>query len=121
MDKELALYYIDVAAGEVRSKYLSCFPGQEITYVIKAQQARQFQESNYTGPLPSMISAECRATGSAPVSVTQELIAIANAWEQVGAEIEYVRRKGKIEIESSTSPEQVNLICAQYISQLKAL
>src|SRR3954469_19016059 len=45
--KESAAGSIDVAAGVARSRYITVAPGQEGTYVYKAEHARAFKAAGY--------------------------------------------------------------------------
>lgn len=121
MNKETAKYYIDVAAGEARSKYISTGPRQEAIYMIKSLQARKFKDSGYVGTVPPLVNAEVQATGLPAQQVTDMIISTEDAWIVLAAEIERIRRSAKIAIDQLTDLNEISTYCQNTINTLKNL
>lgn len=121
MNRDLAKYYIDIAAGEARGKYFSSGLGQESTYLFKSFQAKEFKAANYTGTIPSLIQVEIDVTGKSPQEATDYILATEAMWVQLLAIIERIRRSGKLQIDSLTDAEEISNSCETTIKQLKSL
>ena len=87
---------IDEAAGKARARYITVAPGQEGTYILKAQHAEQYKAANYTGIVPLMVESEATATGLTPKEATDAILMQYTAWIVKAAEIEGCRRKWKV-------------------------
>lgn len=98
---------IDNAAGVARSKYITVSPGQEGTYLMKAQRAREFVAAEYQGPVPILIQAEVDATGATAQQACADILAQEAAWEYKTGQIETARRKGKELVKAATTAADV--------------
>lgn len=98
---------IDSAAGVARSKYITVSPGQEGTYLMKMQRAREFVTANYQGPVPILVQAEVDATGVTPQQACADILAQEAAWEYKAGQIETARRKGKELVKAATTAADV--------------
>ena len=108
---------IDEAAGLARSKYITVAAGQEITYILKGQQAQAYKAANYTGPVPAMVQAEADAEGITPQAATDNILAQQDAWVIKAAQIEQARRTAKVQLPNAEDKiafanEQIALIKA---------
>lgn len=99
---------IDNAAGEARAKYITIAPGQEGTYLLKAQRARELSAKNYQGPVPSLIQAEMDATGATVQQACADILAQEAAWEYKAGQIETARRVGKERVKAATTSAEIN-------------
>ncbi len=99
---------IDSAAGVARTKYITVSPGQEGTYLMKAQRAREFVAANYQGNVPFLVQAEVTATGVTPQQACADILAQEAAWEYKAGQIETARRKGKERVKAATTSEEIN-------------
>lgn len=98
-----ALTDIDADAGKARARYITIAPGQEATYLLKAQQAVAFKAAGYTGPVPGLVQAEIDATGATATVATDAILTQQAAWEAKAAQIESARRTGKVHVASATN------------------
>jgi len=119
MRKDIANHYIDEAAGEARSKYISSGVGQESTYLFKSFQAKEFKAVGYLGPVPTLIQVEVDVTGLTPQEAADYIITTETKWVQVLSMIEKIRRSGKIRIESLVEPEEISQACEEILEILK--
>lgn len=103
-DQESALVAIDAAAGAARARYITVAPGQEATYMLKAEQARAYKAAGYPAASLAaypMVEAEAHAiNGAAPTAAQSQaaadgIIAQADAWIAKAAQIERSRITGK--------------------------
>ena len=99
---------IDSAAGETRAKYITIAPGQEGTYMLKAQRARELSAKNYQGPVPILIQAEMDATGATVQQACADILAQEAAWEYKAGQIETARRVGKEHVKAATTSVEIN-------------
>lgn len=116
-----ALATIDTAAGTARSRYITTVPGQEATYLIKAEQARDYQAVGYTGTVPSLVQAEADATGEAPQLACDRILAEEAAWVAKAAQIETARRRGKIAAQAAADVPSVEAARDTALADLAAL
>lgn len=96
--KTAALAAIDAAAGAARARYITIAPGQEATYLIKADQATAFKAAAYTGTVPGLVQAEIDATGATAQQAADDILAQEAAWAVLAALIESARRRGKVAV-----------------------
>lgn len=116
-----SLAAIDTAAGAARSRYITTVPGQEATYLIKAQQARDYQAAGHTGTVPSLVQAEADATGETPQLACGRILAEEAAWIAKAAQIETARRRGKIAAQAAADVPAVEAARDVAIAELAAL
>lgn len=96
--KTTALASIDANAGKARARYITIAPGQEATYLLKAQQAAAFKARNYAGDVPGLVQAEVDSTGAIAQAATDAILSQQAAWEIKAAHIESARRRGKVAV-----------------------
>lgn len=94
---------VDQAAGRARARYITVAPGQEITYLLKGQQAEAYKAAGYTGQVPPMIEAEANAVGCSPQEAADDILAQQALWVVKAAQIEASRRSWKLSIATSNS------------------
>jgi hypothetical protein len=98
---------IDVAAGRTRQKYITTVPGQEATYLLKAQQADAFKAAGYAGPVPGLVAAEVTATGAAARQACDAILAERDLWAAIAAQVEAARRGGKVAAAAAATVKDV--------------
>ena len=120
--RERAYLLVDGAAGQARLRYITSVPGQAETYTRKETQARTWAAAGFTGPAPSFIAAEATALGVTPQSVAENVIALADSWENgKGPEIEAARIGGKAAITAATDAAGVEVAMQAAIAALDSL
>lgn len=107
---------IDKAAGQTRARYITAVPGQEVTYILKERQAREYKSAGYpsnASAWPFVVSEARSVSGAATPNQVQlqqgadGIIAQADAWIVLAAQIEQVRRTAKISAIAGTNPADV--------------
>jgi hypothetical protein len=97
---------IDRVAGEARLRYITDVPGQQATYLIKAQQARQYL-ADTAAPVPPYVQAEADAMGVSPVAAAESIAELETLWSDVvGPGIERARRAGKIAVSAASGEDE---------------
>ncbi|MBI2306101.1 MAG: hypothetical protein HYU78_02245 [Rhodocyclales bacterium] len=120
--KSIALAAIDTTAGAARARYITVATGQEATYLMKGQQARDYAAAGYSGPVPLMVAAEQAAAGDAsPQAAADRIIAEEAAWSAKAAQIEQERRSRKIAVAAAADAEAVAAIRAAAETALQAM
>lgn len=119
--KARALAAIDRAAGVARARYITVAPGQEATYILKAQQAAAFKADGYAGSVPGLVQAEINATGASAQAATDAILAQEAAWSVKAAQIESARRCGKVAVGNAADAAAVEAAQAAAIAELGAL
>jgi len=119
--KAAALAAIDRAAGVARARYITIAPGQEATYLLKAQQAAAFKGAGYAGAVPGLVQAEVDATGATPQEAADAILAEGAAWEFKAAQIESARRRGKVAAGNAADVAGVQVAQAAAEVELEAL
>jgi hypothetical protein len=96
---------IDALAGQARLKYISTSPGQDATYTAKLKDAEAYVAAGYPTDASAYkwIMTEATHTQMTPVQVANRIIAAANLWITVGAEIEGARQAAKVAIKVATT------------------
>jgi hypothetical protein len=121
-EKKRALDAIDVKAGQVRLRFITDVPGQQATYIRKAEQARAYAAAGYTGTLPPYIAAEAAATGLTAAQCSDTIIGLSDLWEgTIGPAIEQVRIGGKQAVTAAADIEAVNTALATALGTLEAI
>lgn len=116
-----ALAAIDAAAGAARARYITIAPGQEATYLIKAQQARDYRAAGYTGPVPALVQAEADATGETPAAACDSILAEEAVWVAKAALIESARRRGKVAVGAAADAAAVEAARDAALAELAGL
>ncbi len=119
--KAAALSAIDAEAGAARARYITVAPGQEATYILKAQQAAAFKAGGYSGPVPGLVQAEMDATGATAQAAADDILAQEAAWAYKAAQIESARRRGKVAAGNAADAASVEAARAAAIAELGAL
>lgn len=114
---------VDQAAGAARSRYLTVAPGQEATYIAKELSARAYKAAGYPSDTTAYpwIAAESVATGATPTVAADNIIATADAWAAIGAQIEEIRISGKALINTKMNQNTINTALATILAQLDAI
>lgn len=116
-----ALSAIDATAGAARARYITVAPGQEATYILKAQQAAAFKAGGYSGPAPGLVQAEMDATGATAQAAADDILAQEAAWAYKAAQIESARRRGKVAAGNAADAAAVEAARAAAIAELGTL
>lgn len=101
---------IDQQAEESRARHLTQGHGQALTYAEKEKEARDLLGGG-AGPWP-LLSAESQATGAVPVELAAAVLAAAERWRGVAAQIEGRRRGAKVAVERAGSIQDVAAVLA---------
>lgn len=121
MTRAEMLAAIDVKAGAVRACYITVAPGQEATYILKGSQARRFADGGYAGSPPGLVAAEAAATGETPRQAADRIMFEEDAWANLAAGIELVRRSGKMGVINASSELDAEAAYTTTISNLMAM
>ena len=121
MKHQMAYDYIDMAAGEARSRYITVGAGQESTYILKAQHAREYKDAGYEGNIPVLVKAEMDATGESAKVCTDTIILQETQWVYLSGQIETIRRTGKITIKTMTDPIEISNYCETVVTLLNSI
>lgn len=119
--KAAALAAIDAEAGRARARYITVAPGQEATYILKAQQAAAFKAGGYAGAVPGLVQAEMDATGATAQQAADDILAQEAAWAYKAAQIESARRRGKVAAGNAAAAAAVEAARTAAIAELGAL
>lgn len=98
--------WVDALAGETRARFISTVPGQEATYLKKADEAARYTEGDDPAGYP-YITAEAAATGQTPAAVAALIAAKAAQWTTINAQIEAIRIAAKAGGAALTPPERL--------------
>jgi hypothetical protein len=93
---------VDKLAGETRALFLTVSAGQELTYLMKLNEAKSFPDA----PTP-WIDLEASETGKTTQEVVQTILDTAQIWEIVGSQIEAARMKAKLAIKNAVSVKEM--------------
>ena len=116
---QTALRDIDLAAGQARTRYITEVPGQQATYLAKAEQAATFKAAGYEGEAPAYVKMEAQATGMTAKQATDTILATKAAWETTtGPRIEYLRRSGKITVTRASTVEEIEATARKVLAEL---
>jgi hypothetical protein len=120
--KALAGADIDAAAGAARLRYITDVPGQQVTYLRKAEQAAAFTAAGFVGGVPAYIQAEADATGQTPAQACQSILAVSDLWEkQVGPLIEFERRRAKLAAAAAQTADDLATVRTAALVALAAI
>lgn len=115
------LAHIDAKAGYVRAQYITIAPGQEATYMLKAQQARDYIAAAYAGAVPPLIAAEMGATGADAPTACAAIVGQESAWGELAAAVELARLSGKRAVRAAATEADAAAALAVAIEQLNGL
>ena len=112
---------IDSAAGDARARYIAVAAGQEAVYILKDQQARAYAAANYSGSVPPLVQADVDALNVSPQQAANGIIAQADAWIAIAAQIEQARRSGKAAVAASLTAADARAAADAALATLAAL
>ncbi len=115
---------VDTAAGAARARYTTVVPGQDAVYTAKLDEAKRFSAAGYPWLQAAQYRLVAAEAWSAGVNLTQaadRIIAAANAWTDVSAEIERIRVKAKIDVDVAPTPRAVFAVSTTAVSQLEGI
>lgn len=114
---------VNKAAGEARTRYVTDIPFQEGAYQMKEVDVRQYKADGYPDDLTMYphTAAESSATGLSPKDAADAIILQADKWILLSCEIERLRRKAIVEINSVVELSQVYQISEDCIKELEAI
>ncbi len=119
---------IDRVAGEAALRYITSRPGQEATYLRKAEQAKAHKVAGYPSDLAPypMIAIEldaARVTNQTATAqaATDYILATEAIWNIKAADIERARRVGKEKVRAATTEAAVIAARDEAVRMLKAL
>lgn len=112
---------IDSVAGSVRARYITIAPGQESTYLIKAQQAAEFKAGGYSGQIPGLVQAEVSATGATAKQAADAILTMQAEWVAIAAQIESARRRGKVTVTNAQSVIEIDEARDSAIAELSLI
>jgi hypothetical protein len=100
---------VDELAGQTRLKYISTSPGQDATYTAKLRDAEAYIAADYPTDASGYkwIGAEAAHTQMTPAQVADRIIASANLWVTIGAEIEGARQAAKVAIKAAATASDI--------------
>ena len=91
---------VDIAAEIARGRFVTPGAGQALAYLRKEAEAREVMAGGAPGP---HVAAEAAVLGVSPVTAAAEIVARADAFARISAEIEGIRRATKIAIDRAGS------------------
>lgn len=119
---------IDRAAGETAVRYITNRPGQEATYLRKAEQAKAHKAAAYPSDLTAypLIACELEAMRiTAPTATaaqaTDYILATEAIWNIKAAEIERARRIGKEKVRAATTDPAIRAARDEAIAALRLM
>ena len=92
---------IDNMAEQMRSRFVTALPAQIGTYVLKESAARAWLADNDASTV--MLAPEAAARGMTVAELAAEVIANANAWNELSGQIEGIRFGAKARVTSATT------------------
>ena len=117
ISKSRTLIDIDNAAGTTRLKYITDVPGQAAVYATKLEQAQAYIADQTI--IGGYLKADAEASNTSILETAQQIVDKANLWNNVtGPQIEVIRRKYKLAVDSAATSQQVFEIRNIAISEL---
>jgi hypothetical protein len=108
---------VDSIAGNKRLNYITDIPAQDLTYISKLNEAKDFKNAGY--PIDATpylwINTEALATNKTTQEVVDNILAISNSWAITGAKIEGYRLEAKTKINAATDITSAR----QFVQQFK--
>lgn len=119
-----AMDTINVVLTSVRKRFITDLPGQDMTYMRKDKEAREYLalpvEPTDLTPFPFLAS-EIGITASTAYQVAQVIVNLANSWAIVGSRIEAIRLRANNSVAAATTNAEVNQALNQLSADLTAL
>ena len=121
--KTYAKRTIDRYAGNIRGKFVTTVPGQEMTYQEKAEQAADYVAASYPADTSNFpfIQAEIDATSKTKEQAADDILSQRATWITIGAAIEQHRLSGKKQVDEASTEEDVKNIVDSTIALLDAI
>ena len=122
-----AISAIGAAAGRARARYITTIPGQEMTYVRKAEQARAWSllgapaKAAATAADYPLLFPEAAALGQTVDALAAGVLAAESAWALKGGQIEAARVGGNEAARQAATPAAVATAAATAVAALDAL
>ena len=116
-----ALSAIDLAAGRARARFITTAPGQESVYQLKREHALNYAAAGYTGDVPAMVAAEAVAQGITEQAAADFILATAEQWIAVAAQIEQLRQAGKTAVRAAGTVAEIETIVSDTLDGLNAI
>lgn len=101
-----AIERIDSAAERCRSQYITLGSGQSMVYQEKRLEAERIVAGDMSGIFHLQLEADL--DGMTIEQKAQEVLAVAQAWSQVSAQIELLRLGAKKAVAVATTPEEIS-------------
>lgn len=104
---------IDTAAEECRNRVITPGSGQAMTYLRKAEAAKEFLAGDMPdGPQKDRITDEATRLGVTLEQAAEAIVAIADGWEAMDRTVDKVRLDAKKEIDAATTLDDIDAVCA---------
>lgn len=122
--RSAAIARVNAAAAQVRARYMTQLPGQEMIYLEKEAEAQRFLAAD---PTPTdltdfpFLAAETGFTAPTAAEVAQVYIARAGTYRQVGAQLEGTRMEAIATIEAATLRAEIQAAAAIAITLIEAM
>ena len=104
--KAAAIHAINTEAEAIRNRFITPGAGQALTYQRKEIEARAWSEGAAAEDFP-FLAAEAASTGMAIGEVAALVVAQADAWIAIGAQIEGLRRGALVAVEAAETPSEI--------------
>ena len=106
--KAAAIALVDQQAGEVRSRYITVAPGQEMVYLEKRQEAERYIANPSIAPDDILhLTREAALNGITVMDQAEIVLTMARQWKQVSGPIEDMRLSAKKAIDAATTPAEI--------------
>ena len=113
--KALAIARINAASGLARQRYITTSPGQDMIYIAKEREALAFLAAS-TDDLTTypLLAAEVGVTALTAWELAQVWANVSVYWRAVAAQIEGVRMRALVQIETASDPKAVTAVLAAF-------
>ncbi|WP_427501395.1 hypothetical protein ACQE3E_06750 [Methylomonas sp. MED-D] len=114
---------VDRLAGEIRARYITVSPGQEVTYALKRAEAAAYIAAAYPADATAYpwIAAEATATGKTPAQAADRIAEKAAEWVAIGSQIEGARQAAKAAISAASSAADIWAAKAAFVAAVEGL
>jgi hypothetical protein len=115
---------VDYIIKQARLLFVTDIPGQEMIYLRKEQEAREFV---LLDPVPvdlsefPFIAVEIGITGQTATEVAQVFLNLASAWKMIGATLEGLRLQAYADVMSCTNTNAVDAVVASLRTATEAI
>jgi hypothetical protein len=104
--KARAVLDIDSFAGNARLRYITDVPGQSAAYAAKLEQSQAYLANNLV--IGSYLQAEASTLDISLQQAAEQIVQKAELWNNtIGPQIESIRRKYKLALDTAATPEQL--------------